>query len=64
MAEGYKTLTAKQFASLDYSQYTLVDLREPAELVVSGIAGAINIPFSQFATKLDTIPKTKPSCDQ
>ena len=60
MAEGYKTLTAKQFASLDYSQYTLVDLREPAELVVSGIAGAINIPFSQFAKKLDTIPKTKP----
>ena len=60
MAEEFKTLTAEQFASLDRSQYTLVDLREPAELIVSGIEGAINIPFSQFATKLDTIPKTKP----
>ena len=60
MAEEYKTLTAEQFASLDYSRYTLVDLREPAELIVSGIDGAINIPFSQFATKLDTIPKNKP----
>ena len=60
MAEEFKTLTAEQFASLDRSQYTLVDLRESAELIVSGIEGAINIPFSQFATKLDTIPKTKP----
>ena len=60
MADTFKTLTAEQFASLDHSKYTLVDLREPAELIVSGIEGAINIPFSQFATKLDTIPKTKP----
>ena len=60
MADGFKTITAEQFAALDLSQYTLVDLREPAELVVSGIDGAINIPFSQFATKLDTVPKDKP----
>lgn len=60
MADEFKTITAEQFAALDYSQYTLVDLREPAELIVSGIDGAVNIPFSQFATKLDTIPKNKP----
>ena len=36
MTETFKTLTAEQFASLDYSRYTLVDLREPAELIVSG----------------------------
>lgn len=60
MEETFKTITAGEFAALDYSQYTLVDLREPDELIVSAIEGAINIPFSQFATKLDTIPKDKP----
>jgi peroxiredoxin family protein/rhodanese-related sulfurtransferase/TusA-related sulfurtransferase len=38
----------------------LVDLREPDELIVSSIEGAINIPFSSVANKLDTIPKDKP----
>ena len=60
MENTFKTITPKEFAALDYSQYTLVDLREPDELIVSGIEGAINIPFSQFATKLDTVPKEKP----
>ena len=60
MEETFKTITAEEFAALDYSAYTLVDLREPDELIVSGLEGAINIPFSQFAVKLDTIPKDKP----
>lgn len=60
MEETFKTITAEEFAALDYSKYTLVDLREPDELIVSSIDGAINIPFSQFATKLDTVPKDKP----
>ncbi|MBP5428630.1 MAG: DsrE/DsrF/DrsH-like family protein [Clostridia bacterium] len=60
MEENFKTITAAEFAALDYSKYTLVDLREPDELIVSGIEGAINVPFSQFATKLDTVPKDKP----
>lgn len=60
MEEVFKTISAKEFAALDFSHYTLVDLREPDELIVSGIEGAINIPFSQFATKLDTVPKNKP----
>ena len=58
--EEYKTITAKEFAELDYSQYTLVDLREPDEILISGIEGAINIPFSHFAAKLDSVPKDKP----
>lgn len=58
--EDYKTITAKQFSELDFSDYTLVDLREPDELIVSSIEGAINVPFSEFATKLDTVPKDKP----
>jgi peroxiredoxin family protein/rhodanese-related sulfurtransferase/TusA-related sulfurtransferase len=60
MENTFKTITAEEFAALDYKNYTLVDLREPDELLVSGIEGAINIPFSQFATKLDDVPKDKP----
>ena len=60
MEDTYKTITAKEFSALDFSAYTLVDLREPDELIVSGIPGAINIPFSRFAKDLDTIPKGKP----
>ena len=58
--DEYKIISAKEFSGLDYSNYTLVDLREPDELIVSRIEGAINIPFSQFATGLDTVPKDKP----
>ena len=58
--DEYKTISAKEFSELDYSKYTLVDLREPDELIVDSIEGAINIPFSQFATKLDSVPKDKP----
>lgn len=60
MTTEFKTISAKEFAELDFSQYTLVDLREPDELIVSGIEGAINVPFSNFVAKLDTIPKDKP----
>ena len=60
MGEVFKRISAENFAMLDFSTVTLVDLREPDELIVSSIEGAINIPFSSFATKLDTIPKDKP----
>ena len=58
--DEFKTISAEEFAKLNFSEYTLVDLREPDELVISEIEGAINIPFSEFAKKLDTIPKDKP----
>ncbi|MBR1796508.1 MAG: DsrE/DsrF/DrsH-like family protein [Clostridiales bacterium] len=60
MADEFKTISAEEFAKLDLSQYTLVDLREPDEVIVSGIDGAINVPFSSFTSKLDSIPKDKP----
>lgn len=56
----FKIIEAGMFSGLDFSKYTLVDLREPDELIVSGIKGAINIPFSKFPTGLDTVPKDKP----
>ena len=60
MDEIFKTISAEDFARMDYSKYTLVDLREPDELIVSSIEGAINIPFSDFSTGLDNVPKDKP----
>ena len=58
--ENYKHITAEEFAKLDLSTFTLVDLREPDEVLVSGLEGAINIPFSGGFDRLDTIPKDKP----
>ena len=56
----YRNISAEDFAKLDYSTVTLVDLREPDEVIVSGIEGAINIPFSNFAKGLEDVPKDKP----
>lgn len=56
----YKNINAEDFARLDFSKVTLVDLREPDEVLVSGIEGAINIPFSSFPKGLDDIPRDKP----
>ena len=55
-----KSATAEQFAALDHSTVTLLDLREKAEVLVAGIDGAVNIPFSEIGKKLDTVPKDKP----
>lgn len=58
--DTFKTITAEAFAGLNFADYTLVDLREPDELIISEIPGAINIPFSKFPGGLDAIPKEKP----
>ena len=58
----YKNISAEEFSGLDYAGVTLVDLREPDELIVSGIAGAVNLPFSSFPKGIDDIPKDKPVC--
>ncbi|MBR6004734.1 MAG: DsrE/DsrF/DrsH-like family protein [Clostridia bacterium] len=57
---AYKHIAAKEFAKLDFTKITIVDLREPDEVLVKGFEGAINIPFSEFYSKLDDIPKEKP----
>ena len=55
-----KSISAEQFAALDFHTVTLLDLREADEVLVAGIEGAINIPFLEIGKKLDTIPKDKP----
>jgi peroxiredoxin family protein/rhodanese-related sulfurtransferase/TusA-related sulfurtransferase len=55
-----KSISPQQFLALDRSAVTLLDLREPDEVLVKGIDGAINIPFSKIANGLDAIPRDKP----
>ena len=55
-----KSISAEQFAALDFDTVTLLDLRETDEVLVAGINGVINIPFSEIGKKLDTIPREKP----
>lgn len=58
--ETFRHISAEEFSELDFSTVTLLDLREPDEVLVSGIEGAINLPFSAGFEKLDTVPKDKP----
>ena len=58
--ENYKHLSPEAFATIDFSTVTLLDLREPDEVLVSGIEGALNLPFSGGFGKLDTVPRDKP----
>ena len=58
--DGYKHISAEEFSKLDLGNYTLVDLREPDEVLVSGIRSAVNIPFSSGFDKFDSISDDKP----
>ena len=62
-ADDYRHIDANEFAHLDTSSVTLLDLREPDEVLVHPIAGAINIPFGNIGhigDALSDIPKSKP----
>ena len=60
MNEQYKHISAEEFSKLDFNSVTLLDLREPDEVLVSGIEEAVNLPFSGGFGALDTIPEDKP----
>ena len=55
-----KEISAKDFAELDKSAITIVDAREPDEVLIHEIPGAINIPFSKIGTDLSKVPVGKP----
>ncbi len=57
---SYKHISAEEFLKIDPAAVTLVDLREPDEVLIGGIEGALNIPFSGGFSGLDTIPQGKP----
>lgn len=54
-----KSVTVEEFLKKDPAEITLVDLREPDEVLVKGVKGARNIPFSRISREIDGIPKEK-----
>lgn len=59
MEEQFKSITAAELAKLNFDEVTLLDLREPDEVLVHDIEGAINVPFSRIGTDLDKVPRDK-----
>ena len=55
-----KTISAIDFSKLDFRKITIVDVREPDEVLIHELAGAINIPFSRLSADIDKVPKDKP----
>ena len=58
-----KRISAEDFSELTRSgrnDITVLDLREPDEVLIHPIDGAINIPFSQVASRLDEVSSDKP----
>ena len=55
-----KRIRAEDFAELNFEKVTVLDLREPDEVLINGIEGAINIPFSRIGKELDSISREKP----
>lgn len=55
-----KSISAKGFLKLDRNKITLLDIREQDEIIIYPLDDAINIPFSQFVTKIDELPHNKP----
>ena len=58
--DEFKHLSPEEFSLLDLSSVTLVDMREPDEVLIGGFENAINIPLSGGFAKLDTLPMDKP----
>ncbi|MFV0412012.1 MAG: DsrE/DsrF/DrsH-like family protein [Oscillospiraceae bacterium] len=59
-SENKRTVTPQQIAGVNAQAASLVDLREPDEFIIGTIPGAVNIPFSRFATEIYTLPQEKP----
>ena len=63
MAE-VKNITAEEFKNLNKSDYTVLDIRDEAEIIVHPVSGTVNIPFSGLLKNLSShiaqIPKEKP----
>ncbi|MBO7373897.1 MAG: DsrE/DsrF/DrsH-like family protein [Oscillospiraceae bacterium] len=55
-----KHISAEEFAKLDRSTLTLLDLREPDQVLLGALEGAVNIPFSHIGKELEKLPKDKP----
>ncbi|PJM79185.1 rhodanese-like domain-containing protein [Bifidobacterium scaligerum] len=52
-------ITPAEFAALDPSTVTLLDLREPADVEAHPIEGAVNAPLDPLAHVLKNVPKDR-----
>lgn len=55
-----KHISVADFSKLDRSTLTLLDLREPDQVLLGAAEGAVNIPFSRAGKELEKLPKDKP----
>lgn len=55
-----KYIDPKAFCQLDLRNRTLVDVRNPDEVLIQSIPGAINIPLDTLSKRYTEIPKNKP----
>ena len=55
-----KKFPAKDFYKIDLKKSTLLDVREPSEVTVRPVNGAVQIQFFELSKKVDSIPKDKP----
>ena len=55
-----KRISAEQFAALDPKTITILDMREPDQVLVEPCPEAINVPLSRIGQDLDKVPKDKP----
>jgi rhodanese-related sulfurtransferase len=58
--EQMQSVSVEGLLGLDLPKVTLVDLREPDEVLVKEIEGAVNIPFSRISKDLENLPIEKP----
>ncbi|MBO7583272.1 MAG: DsrE/DsrF/DrsH-like family protein [Treponema sp.] len=62
--EEVKSITNVEFTKLNKSEYTILDVRDEAEIIVHPISGTVNIPFQSLLKNLSShlaqIPKDKP----
>jgi len=55
-----RSITAKEFAALDFGSVTVLDLREPDQVLAAPLEGAVNVPLSRLGQGIDALPKGKP----
>ena len=55
-----RSITAEEFAALDFGSVTILDLREPDQVLAAPLEGAVNVPLSRLGQGIDALPKGKP----
>ena len=58
--DSISTKQLKEKIEAENGTFTILDLREPDEVLIHPINDALNIPFSKVSSNLDEVPKDKP----